>query len=504
MTRHVWFMVLTLFMAESVLAAGILPSWMRRDKGPAAEPAPQVIIQEKTVVKEVDPVVLVPPTISDLSVELDPSGRELVVSGRIQDDEQLETVSVNGERIRIRGSEFVYRAAASKGNNRFVVKAEDSHGLISEGTVSFFVADNVLQSIEIKNQLAADNQAPMIEIIEMTEVGSKIVRLKVLVVDNVKVAEVLLDGSPPDSIEGDVFTWDRFIPASGLNASIVAYDVKGLRTSKRFEYQRTAVAGGGNRLEAADPFKVKPVKSNPNRVALIIGVEGYRTAAEAKYAANDAAVFQNYAEIALGVPASNIKVLTNEQATRADILLALKAWLPAVTRKEKSELFVFYAGHGMPTADGSSAYIVPFDANVQLLEDTGISRTRLYSEIKAVAPKSATFFFDNCYGGTNRDDQLLLASRPLSIKVEESPVPANFLVFNAGESDQTAGVLDEVKHGRFSYFLFKGLEGEADMDGNGKISAGELQGYIRDAVSRYSAGFQTPTMLGNTERLVLN
>jgi len=42
------------------------------------------------------------------------------------------------------------------------------------------------------------------------------------------------------------------------------------------------------------------------------------------------------------------------------------------------------------------------------------------------------------------------------------------------------------------------------MDGNGKISAGELQGYIRDAVSRYSAGSQTPTMLGNTERLVLN
>jgi uncharacterized caspase-like protein len=158
----------------------------------------------------------------------------------------------------------------------------------------------------------------------------------------------------------------------------------------------------------------------------------------------------------------------------------------------------------MPTADGSSAYLVPFDANVQLLEDTGISRTRLYSEIKAVAPKSATFFFDNCYGGTNRDDQLLLASRPLSIKVEESPVPANFLVFNAGESDQTAGVLDEVKHGRFSYFLFKGLEGEADLDGNGKISAGELQGFVRDGVSRYSAGSQTPTMLGNTERLVLN
>ncbi len=496
--RYVCTLLVLSLAAELTHAGGIIPSWMRRDKSQSAPaPEPEVVIQKS------EPVVLRPPVISNLRVELDPSGRELVVSGKVLDDRQLDNVSINGDMIRLRNSEFLYRATPSDGNNSFIVRAEDSDGLVSEGSVSFYVAGTPSGGVD-SQQLSEDSQPPTIEIADASDVGSKVVRLKVRVTDNVKVAEVLMDGLPPDSIDGDVFTWERFIPATGLNASIVAYDVKGLQTSQRFEYQRSALATAGSRLEAADPFKVKPVKSNPNRVALIIGVEGYRTAAEAKYAANDAAVFQNYAEIALGVPAQNMKVLTNEQATRADILLALKAWLPTVTRKGQSELFVFYAGHGMPTADGSSAYIVPFDANVQLLEDTGISRTRLYSEIKAVAPKSAIFFFDNCYGGTNRDDQLLLASRPLSIKVEESPVPANFLVFNAGESDQTAGVLDEVKHGRFSYFLFKGLEGEADMDGNGRIFAGELQGYIRDAVSRYSAGSQTPTMLGNTERLVLN
>jgi len=490
-------LVMTL-VSESVLAGGILPSWMRRDKNKSdPTPEPEVIIQKA------DPVVLRPPVITDLSVELDPSGRELVVSGRVQDDKRLEAISINGDQIRLRHSEFVYRASPSDGNNQFVVRAEDSDGLVSEGSVSFYVAGNPA-NVSDPQQVSDDVQPPVIEIAETSEVGSKVVRIKVRVIDNVKVAEVLMDGLPPDSIDGDVFTWERFIPATGLNASIVAYDVKGLQTLERFTYQRSAIADAGSRLQAADPFTAKPLQSNPNRVALIIGVEGYKSAAEAKYAINDATMFQNYAEIVLGVPARNIKLLTNEQATRGEILLALKAWLPTVTQRDQSELFIFYAGHGMPTADGSSAYLVPFDANVQLLEDTGISRTRLYSEIKAVAPKSATFFFDNCYGGTNRDDQLLLASRPLSIKVEESPVPANFLVFNAGESDQTAGVLDEVKHGRFSYFLFKGLEGEADLDGNGKISAGELQGFVRDGVSRYSAGSQTPTMLGNTERLVLN
>jgi len=157
----------------------------------------------------------------------------------------------------------------------------------------------------------------------------------------------------------------------------------------------------------------------------------------------------------------------------------------------------------MPTADGSSAYLLPHDGDVQLLEDTAISRTRFFNEIEKARPRSATFFFDNCYSGATRSEELLLASRPLGIKVQETDVPDNYLVFTAGESNQTAGVLDEVKHGRFSYFVFKGLEGEADVNSDGKISAGELHKYVRESVGRFSAGAQTPTMLGDGSRWVL-
>ena len=84
------------------------------------------------------------------------------------------------------------------------------------------------------------------------------------------------------------------------------------------------------------------------------------------------------------------------------------------------------------TADGSSAYLVPYDGDVRLLEDTAISRKRFFDEIGAAKPRSATFFFDNCYSGATRSEELLLASRPLSIKVEETDVPENHLVFTAG------------------------------------------------------------------------
>lgn len=79
----------------------------------------------------------------------------------------------------------------------------------------------------------------------------------------------------------------------------------------------------------------------------------------------------------------------------------------------------------------------------------------------------------------------------------------NLKQITAGESNQTAGVLDEVKHGRFSYFVFKGLEGEADANSDGKISAGELHTFVRESVGRFSASAQTPTMLGDGSRWVL-
>jgi len=214
-------------------------------------------------------------------------------------------------------------------------------------------------------------------------------------------------------------------------------------------------------------------------------------------------VFADYAREKLGVPAGNVKLLTDSRASERGILRALKVWLPTVVRPDETDLYVFYAGHGMPTADGSSAYLVPHDGDVQLLEDTAISRTRFFNEIEKARPRSATFFFDNCYSGATRSEELLLASRPLGIKVQETDVPDNYLVFTAGESNQTAGVLDEVKHGRFSYFVFKGLEGEADANSDGKISAGELHAYVRESVGRFSAGAQTPTMLGDGSRWVL-
>ncbi|MBE58124.1 MAG: hypothetical protein CMD66_01700 [Gammaproteobacteria bacterium] len=350
--------------------------------------------------------------------------------------------------------------------------------------------------------IAQDTQNPVIRIIKVTSDDAKGV-ISGVATDNTGVAEIRVDGEVVPSDRSGRFTSNIFIPFEGKSVEVVAYDLNGLSTTETMRLERSKRTQQGSRLAAVNPLIGPKQKPSRDRAALIIGLEKYARAPTADFAARDAQMFADYAREKLGVPNNNIKVLTDSEAEETAILRALKVWLPKAVKPDTTDLYVFYAGHGMPTADGTSAYLVPYDGDIQLLEDTAISRKRFFDEISASKPRSATFFFDNCYSGATRSEQQLLAARPLTIKVEETEVPDNYLVFTAGETDQIAGVELEVKHGRFSYFVFKGLEGEADANLDGKISAGELHQYVRESVGRFSAGAQTPTMLGDAGRWVL-
>ena len=101
-----------------------------------------------------------------------------------------------------------------------------------------------------------------------------------------------------------------------------------------------------------------------------------------------------------------------------------------------------------------------------MLERTALSRNELFKEIIDLNPKSVTMFFDTCYSGISRDEKTLLASaRPVRIVAnEEEGIPDNFTIFSASRLDQISSGLKEVNHGIFSYYLMKGMEGNADAN----------------------------------------
>jgi uncharacterized caspase-like protein len=55
----------------------------------------------------------------------------------------------------------------------------------------------------------------------------------------------------------------------------------------------------------------------------------------------------------------------------------------------------------------------------------------------------------------------------------------------------------------FSYFLMKGMEGEADSNQDNQITAGELHTYVQQNVVQQSSGSQTPEIQGDIDRVLV-
>lgn len=136
-----------------------------------------------------------------------------------------------------------------------------------------------------------------------------------------------------------------------------------------------------------------------------------------------------------------------------------------------------------------------------MLEDSTLLRSKIFNNISELKPKSVTVFLDTCYSGTSRSDEALVAAKPIFIEVEEQDIPTNFTIFSASSGRQTAKVLKEAKHGLFSYYLMKGIEGKADLNSNGEITTEELHNYISANVSRIAD--QSPQLQGDTNKILV-
>ena len=72
-------------------------------------------------------------------------------------------------------------------------------------------------------------------------------------------------------------------------------------------------------------------------------------------------------------------------------------------------------GHGLASENGEEMYLLPYDGRPRLLNETAISRERLFADISAANPRSVTVFLDTCYSGTTRGTDMLIASRPIAM-----------------------------------------------------------------------------------------
>lgn len=323
------------------------------------------------------------------------------------------------------------------------------------------------------------------------------------VTDNTEVVEILIDGEQILFSKKGTFETELYIPRGGLSFEIVAFDKKGNKASKNIIIERDDIEQtSGPSFDRLNPLEKKGL-NNPNAIALIIGVADYeKTDANAIYADKDAQQFYDYATMKLGVPSTNIKELINKKADRVEIGLAIKDWINRSTKKGITDIYIFFAGHGLASDDGKDMFLLPYDGSPRLLT-SAIKRKELFDDIKQANPRSVTVFLDTCYSGATRGTDMLISSRPITIRAIKQSIPNNFTVFSAAAGDQTSKPLEEAQHGMFSYFLMKGMEGDADANNDNKITARELHAYVEQNVLQQSSGSQTPELQGDKERVLV-
>ncbi|MBU3602563.1 caspase family protein [Polynucleobacter sp. AM-25C3] len=275
----------------------------------------------------------------------------------------------------------------------------------------------------------------------------------------------------------------RYVPVGETQIEIYAEGQSGAIYNQHILVRRDMVSGS-NALPELDPTKI-PSSVRRDAVAIVIGAEGYEMLPRADFSDHDARSFYDYANKSLGVDAQKIKLLSGSSAKRKDILLALRNWLPAEINQGKTEVIIFYSGHGLASADGKKRYLLPLDANVDLLEDTAIAHDSLIKIINGYQPKSITLVMDSCYSGVTKTGKpLLTAARPIAIYSENENIPQNTTILSAASGSQISISSAEIGHGLFSYFIMRGLEGEADLNKDQKITAQELHAYASERVTK--------------------
>jgi hypothetical protein len=286
--------------------------------------------------------------------------------------------------------------------------------------------------------------------------------------------------------------------------AIIATDINGNTDTKVISVKREVV-GSEVKFAALNPAQVK---RQPERdaVAVIIGIADYKNLPRADYANDDARVFYDYAIRALGVKPENIRLLVDADADDIGIYQAFKTWLPSRVRAG-TDVYVYYSGHGLPTADGQGLYLLPQRAHRDFIDKTAITQAEINVAIQAAKPRSVTVFLDSCYSGQARSGETLIASaRPVALKAEKQLFPDSFAVFSASQNDQISSSSPDLKHGIFSYYLMRGMEGDADANRDGRITAGEMQAYLLEQVSR-QAGMQNrvqqPQLIGDANRVLV-
>jgi len=247
--------------------------------------------------------------------------------------------------------------------------------------------------------------------------------------------------------------------------------------------------------------------------AAVVGIDAYRLVPQLKYAVRDAQAVYQLLTVDNQVPAENVTLLLDEQATLTNLRSLLGTRIKQNAGKDDM-VIIYFAGHGAterdltsPDGDGLEKYILPYDANPKDLYASALPMREISHILNRIRSERLVFIADACYSGAS-------GGRTISIEGFRANLSDAFLnriaggkgrvIMTASGPNEVSAEDDRLQHGVFTYYLMQGLQGRADYDRDGLITVDEAYRYVSDAVPKATAQEQHPVKTGSVEgQLVL-
>ncbi len=308
------------------------------------------------------------------------------------------------------------------------------------------------------------------------------------------------------SLNNDIFKKRLKLRIGKNNVLVKATDVNNNISTKDFVIIRDEIVEEAQFSDV--DFPTPTSNRNDNAVAVVFGIENYRNAPPVPFAVNDADIFREYLIKRFGLRRENIYLRLDEQATKAefDKVFSQNGWISRHS-SIKTEVTVYFAGHGAPDIQTKETFLVPFDGDPDYATSTGYPLKRIYENLGGLGLKYVTVVMDACFSGGTRDNKSLLAgARPVRINIESPNVPKNMTIFTAATGSEISSAYDQKNHGIFTYFFLKGLNGNADENNDKIITVSEMQDYLTANVpvqAMIMGREQNPQMLCTDQSRVL-
>ncbi len=189
----------------------------------------------------------------------------------------------------------------------------------------------------------------------------------------------------------------------------------------------------------------------------------------------------------------------NEQATLENVRTGLFEFLANAI--DTDLITIFFSGHGTPEpGNPNNMYLLTFDSDPKKLATTAFPMWDVNTALsRYITAKKVVIFTDACHSGgvltTGVAEKGFLGGESNLVNrylTDLANAKEGIVVFTASQAGEVSQEFEDLGHGVFTYYLLKGLHGEADFNNDYTVTIGELMDFVEDQVKRATNGKQRP------------